>query len=195
LESETVRSFWEQFALNAAGPVVTALLGGLIVGVFASWITLRAQQRREDHQLRNALIDQVTEAASTFYFALQLYERAHAGATGDEHKKSLREALDDQYGKSRIEGAVLERRLAAYFDDPEPRGLWHAILDVLTVRYFQLIGQESDKLFTSNSGPEHSRLKASALKDWSGIARQHQLNLLDELSTAVLRRALRRSGA
>jgi hypothetical protein len=188
-----MRPFWEELALNAVGPAVTALLGGLIVGVFASRITRMAQNRREDHQLRNDLIDQPTEAASTFYFALQLYARGAKASTETRQQKALREALDDQYGKSRVQGAVLERRLAAYFVDAGPRGIWHGIIDVLTVRYFQLIDQGTESLYQANEGPDHSRLEASKLQDWDGTARRHQLAMLDELSAAVLVGTLRRS--
>jgi hypothetical protein len=55
-----LRPFWQQAFLNAVGPVMTALL----VGVLANWITRGAQRHREDQQLRRRLVDQLTAVAS-----------------------------------------------------------------------------------------------------------------------------------
>jgi hypothetical protein len=185
-----MRPFWQQAFLNAVGPVMTALL----VGVLASWISRRAQRRREDEQLRRRLVDQLTAAASRFYIALQDYQRAEKATTDAKKTERLRHALDSQYRRSRVEGAVLERRLAAYFRDRNPRALWHAISDVLTYRYFQLTNQATDEVVRDNTGQKHSRLTEAEIEDWETTAREHQLRLLDELTSSVLVAQPRRRG-
>ncbi len=38
-------------------------------------------------------------------------------------------------------------------------------MDLLTVRYFQLIGRDTDRLYELNSGPEHSGLDSAELRN------------------------------
>ena len=192
--AQSSRSFLEEAALNAVGPLITAVLGGLIIGLFASWIARRAQERREDHHLRTDLIDQLTAAASSLYFALQQYPRSERGTRDDKDRRLLRDALDTQYRESRVEGTVLERRLAAYFDDFEMRCLWHTIMYVLTDRYFKLTDQEREPPLKSSGCLDHPGLQAEDLKDWEGKVRQYYLDTLDGLTAGVLQRDLRRSG-
>ena len=48
-------------------------------------------------------------------------------------------------------GEVIERQLEAYFLSSDPRALWHATMDLLTVRYFQLVDLATDNLLAANA--------------------------------------------
>jgi hypothetical protein len=177
-------SFTEQLLLNLAGPLLT-VVG---IGFFASWITRRAQERREertrvaqerredqiregqrrreDLALRERLITEVTQAPSALYLATQHYWRAKNDLR-EEQLTPFRDALDAQYLDSRRAGTVLEHLLELYFPDQEPKLLMHRLMDLLTVRYFQLVreGGASEKLREANACDEHSGLSVAALND------------------------------
>ena len=69
-------TFWQQFILNAVGPLITILGGYLIVGLLVARITREAQDRREERQLRDHLISEATENAGLLHFEIQRYYRA-----------------------------------------------------------------------------------------------------------------------
>jgi hypothetical protein len=155
---------------------VTAVAGTLIIGSFVAWITRKAQERRAnnllqeerihaENQLRLQLIGQMTEAASSLYMATQHYWRKKEREEGvsNEELAEHRKELDQQYRASRVEGEVVERQLEAYFVDDAPRKHWHAAIDLLTVRYFQLVGLATPKLLTENAGDEHTGLSEKQL--------------------------------
>jgi hypothetical protein len=56
---------------------VTPLLGGLLIGGALQLIAWRAQKRGEEHELRHALVKEMTEAANALYMATQLYWRVN----------------------------------------------------------------------------------------------------------------------
>jgi hypothetical protein len=189
--------FSERLTLAIVGPLVTVILGTLIIGGLIQLITSRSQnrrakeeqrleQRRSDNNLRHELLSDMTEAASALYLATQRYWRAKRDKQERESswrarrswwprrgKQALvvqevsdaRKALDDQYHKSRARGEILESRLSAYFASSEPQETWHKVMDLLTVRYFQVIGTDTEKLnrlYRDNekgfNGKEHSGL-------------------------------------
>jgi hypothetical protein len=57
-------TFEQQQILKIVGPVTAALVGSLVIGVFAQWITRHAQDN-----LRNELITAMSEAAGRLYMA------------------------------------------------------------------------------------------------------------------------------
>ena len=157
---------WQKILLQAAGPLVSAVVGTLIIGTFVAWITRKAQARRADHQLRIQLIGQMTEAASSLYMATQHFWRKKDVEKTDAGELDLhRKELDDQYRASRVQGEVIERQLEAYFTSREPLVFWHATMDLLTVRYFHLIGLATDNLLRMNAGDAHTGLTVEQLKD------------------------------
>lgn len=80
-----------------------------------------------------------------------------------------RAALDHDYLHARTQIDALEARLVAHFSDERPLRTWHSISDLLTVRYFQLIGNADDAYLAENSGPLHSGLTVLQLKDFKTI--------------------------
>lgn len=181
--------FWEKLLLQIAGPLLTTIVGTLIIGSFVAWITRKAQdrradeQRREDrmqaeHELRVILIGKITEVGSSLYIATQHFwrkkkvEEVNANELA-EHRKDL----DSQYRASRIQGEVIERQLEAYFTSVEPKVHWHATMDLLTVRYFNLIGCMTDGLLKANAGQGHSELSVEELKDQRKVLENYHKQL------------------
>ncbi len=169
-------NFWQELLLRSVGPFVTAVVGTLIIGALVARITRKAQERRADNQLKEErihaenqlrlqLIGQMTEAASSLYMATQTYWRKKdVEKVGNDELARHRKELDEQYRASRIVGEVIERRLEAYFLSDDSRLHWHATMDLLTVRYFQLIGLDSENLRKVNAGEEHTGLSVEQLK-------------------------------
>src|SRR5919112_662816 len=99
-----MQNFWEQLLLRSVGPLLTAVVGTLIIGTFVAWITRKAQERRADNQLqeerihaenqlRLQLINEMTEAASALYMATQNYWR----------KKRIEKVDEDELAQYRKE--------------------------------------------------------------------------------------------
>lgn len=87
-------TFGQQLVLDLVGPVTTALLGTLAVGLFAQWITRRAQERRAANDLRNELITAMSLAASRLYMQTRHFGRAKRLNSGVAEE---REKLHNQY--------------------------------------------------------------------------------------------------
>lgn len=167
-----VLPFWQQLVLNAVGPLISVIVGSLIVGVLVQWITRRAQNRREDRQLRDQLIGRVTETASLLHFEIQRYFRAkNRERRSRKELVALQQELEQAFLTCRREGTVLENRLLAYFASDEPRRLWHQVIDRLSVRYYFQIGALTPKLLAENVGSDHSGLEVEDLKDVDSVAK------------------------
>jgi hypothetical protein len=194
--------FLEKVFLQCVGPLISAVVGTLIIGGWLSQITRKAQERRADsqlredrirgeHQLRIDLIANMTEVASGLYMASQHYWRKKAReATPPETLAQFRKELDQQYRASRVAGEVLERKLEAYFQSKTPKALWHAAVDLLTVRYFHLIELDTENLLESNAGDEHSGLTVVQLRDQGLILKTYR-DTLAKAAQAVLTEAIR----
>jgi hypothetical protein len=183
--------FWEKLILAIAGPLVTAGVGGLVVG----WITRLAQERRADNQLKEErlraqnqlrlqLISQMTEAASSLYMATQnFWRKKERENVGNDVLNQQRVELDQQYRTSRVIGEVIESRLEAYFlstdQKTNPKTLWHATMDLLTVRYFTVIGLVTEQLLKDNAGDKHSGLSVEELKIPKTVLDTYHLKLHD----------------
>ena len=205
-------TFVEQLLLNVAGPLLTAL----VVGFGAAEVFRRAQIRREnvlresdrrraeqavhlerlreDHDLRDRLISQAIEAPSALYLASQHYWRAKDDDLPADQLAEYRAALDARYLDSRREGLVLEHRLRLHFADPKPCRLSHRLMDLLTIRYFQLVRPDgaSENLRNKNSGEAHTGLSAADLAVASKVLAKYHTTI-DELVAAVADGALRQT--
>jgi hypothetical protein len=171
-------------------PLVTVLIGGLVVWGVTSTVQRRREQadriREEkradlvrsedlhsrDDALRQDLVGTMTEAAASLYLMTQHYWRAKVDLRNAPQDpdltaalSELRPRLDAQYLESRKAGEALESRLGGYFVSPEPRMKWHQVMDLLTVRYFQLIDRHTQKLYEDNAGPNHSGLTIGQLEN------------------------------
>jgi hypothetical protein len=194
--------FWERVILAVVGPLFTAIVGTLIIGLFVQKVTREAQERRADsrreedriraeHELRVRLIDQMTAAASALYIVTQHFwrNRNTEGATPEELAQ-LRKDLDQQYQTSRVQGEVVEKKLDAYFSSEDPRHEWHATMDLLTVRYFTLIGRATEALLEGNAGDKHSGLTVEQLRAQDEVLKAYRQRL-GQAAQAVLRAPFR----
>ena len=178
--------FWQRALLAAISPLLAAFVGTLVVGLFAARITDRVQLRRQDRSLREQLIVEMTQTASGLYIETQRYWRAtQVESILPERVAELRVSLDERYLSAHVSGEALETRLRIYFDSDRPRLLWHGVRDLMTVRYFQLIGLDTDLLLQRNAGPEHSGLEVEQLRDAELLVATYRARLL-EATRAVL---------
>jgi len=159
---------------------VAAVVGTLCIGLIAARITERAQRRRQDRELREQIIVDMTQTATALYLATQRYWRAtKREAAPPDRVAALRESLDEHYHSARVAGEALETRLRIYFASDAPRRLWHATMDLLTVRYFQVIDLATDNLLSANAGDEHSGLSVEALRNAQTVLDTYRARLID----------------
>jgi hypothetical protein len=155
--------FWQR-AILALFDTTVALV---VAGVFAAWITERSRRRREATQQRDQLGSQMVEIANALYLQTQRHWRTRqANPQANQADSASRSALEEQYLKTRTIGEVIEDRLRTLFRTDAPRRHWHAVTDLLTVRYFQVTadnGKATDRLLLVNAGPEHSGLTVEQL--------------------------------
>jgi hypothetical protein len=187
-------NFWEELLLRSVGPLVTVVVGTLIIGTLVASITRKAQERRAkdllqeerihaENQLRLQLIGQITEAASSLYMETQkFWRKKNREQVGSDELAQHRKELDQQYQASRVVGEVIERRLEAYFlsNEPsnDPKAHWHATMDLLTVRYFHLIGLATETLLKENAGEEHAGLSVEELRDQRLVLQTYRERLI-----------------
>ena len=166
-----------------------------------AFITRKAQERRADsqsreertraeNQLRFQLIGQMTETASSLYMATQYFWRKKVENISPDELDQRRKELDEQYRASRVLGEVIERQLEAYFLSNEPKVLWHATMDLLTVRYFNLIELMTDTLLEVNAGEEHTGLTVEELRNQRLVLKTYREKLIKS-TRAVLEGRLR----
>lgn len=179
---------WEKWLIQSIGPLVTAVVGTMLIGPFVAWLPRKAQDRRSQNQLRIQLIGQMTKVASSLYMATQNFWRnKEVEKVGNDELAKHREELDQQYRASRVMGEVIGYKLQAYFsfNDPKTRSLseahWHATMDSLTVRYFDLIEQADEKLRDKNKGDKHTGLTVDELKSPEKVLDNYR----DKLRTSV----------
>jgi hypothetical protein len=160
---------WQRLLVAATGPVITAALALLVVNLVTAW----AQQRRDEGEIREALASQLTEAANSLYLALQAFWRAARDVPLAERATSdtlaaRRGELEATYQSMRTKGQVLERRLQIYYAQRRPAMAWHAVTDLLTVRYFLLLEVDADRrrrIRRLNAGQDHSGLTEDQLNN------------------------------
>ena len=171
----------QQALLETIGPVTTVVVGGVVVAGVAKWL----ERRREVEAARLRLTEEMPQAAFRFYLETQRFWRAttRERLTG-EQLVPVRQRFDDQYLSFREDGELIERRMRTWFRDDEPRRHWHAVVDLLTVRYFQLLEQATPALLKDNSGPDHSGLTEFELLSPTNVLDAYR-NRLDEATAAV----------
>lgn len=163
-------SFGQQLVLNIVGPLTTAVVGGLIVGALVGIITRAYEKRKASRKLREGLIANVTQVSASLYIATQQFWRAKYvfKLTGDLFDKE-RNAVEARYAECRVEGTVLENCLEAYFEVDRPRLLCHQMVDLLTVRYFQLLFNDTHNKhhipYKQNEGAGHTELSREQLEN------------------------------
>ena len=193
-----MRPYWQDLTLQLAGPVFATLVGTAVLGLFAQRVAQRTQEGREAQKLRDEFVRDATNAAVGLYVATQRYWRAtrsHAeGVLTDQILAGERAILDEQYRDSRVAGEILECRFVAYFRGDTPRQLMHRVMDLLTVRYFQLIEMDTPSLLERNAGDDHTGLTVQQLGSPPLLLETYRTSLLS-LVTEILATPLSISGS
>jgi predicted DNA-binding ArsR family transcriptional regulator len=141
-----------QLVVAATGPVVTAILGSLLVGLFAQWVARKVQDQRDASTIRRQLVSDLTEVAGASSLELNAFGRLRGRLTGRRsgyrsrrRLASAREVLDRQHFDSRVRGWVLERRLEIHYGEGSRASLeWHKTLDALHLAYLRLVEMQVD---------------------------------------------------
>jgi hypothetical protein len=183
-------SFWYQAGVNSVGPLVSAVVGLLIVGLAVNRYTGASQDRRIDSEFRYELISEITDAASTLFHQIAMYDRARGGVddlddTASEANEEVREQrrkLLELYPVSRARTDVLEERLAAYFAEPCVALAWHAVVDCLSIRYHNAARGKNWEQFCRRDSKGwddkfHSGLSEEQLADPRMVASAYRVHL------------------
>lgn len=209
----------ERLLVAVVGPLVSAVLGTGVIGFLLWKIAERAQLRRVEaeavragteralererarndleNELRHELLDPLLTTAAQLYLATQHYWRVDRDPDcSPKDRQEARRALDAQYLASRVSAAVLEAKLQAMFCTEDPARIWHAVDDLLAVRYMQLTGADTDGLYRVNArghgGRPHSGLDVEQLRDPAALLAAYHREM-DQLVPSVLSTPLRRS--
>jgi hypothetical protein len=158
-----MRLFWQELILSLVGPLSVAVIGTFLFGLWAAWITKRWQERKEDAALRESLIRELLEVSSALYLALRHYEHLVDYPESWRDMPHEREALDGVYVRTRTAGDAIEYRLMAYFASEDLARKWHSMMDLLTTRYFQLVGSPPGSYLKALEGPRHTTLSSAEL--------------------------------
>ncbi len=158
-----MRPFWQQLILSLLGPLSTAVIGTFLLGLWAAWVTQRWQARKEDAALRESLIRELLEASSALSLALRHYEHLVDYPESWRDMPRERKALDDVYVRTRTAGDAIQYRLMAHFASEDPARKWHSMMDLLTARYFQLVGSPPDSYLKVLEGSRHTTLSSAEL--------------------------------
>jgi len=158
--------FWQLAILQSIGPLNTVLIGTLAIGLWASRITAQTQQRREYQQFRHDLIVEMGRDSQRppSRDAAVLAGQDRDNATADQ-LQTLRTWLDERYHEIRVHGQALETRLGVAFRFRDAKRHWHATMDLLSVRNFQLTDPKNDAALDANAGEEHSGLSGAELRN------------------------------
>ena len=202
-------SFTEEIILRVVGPLVTVVLGGLAVGLYLRKQDAHRQSERNEAEARReaekagteyrqSLAVEATEAAESLYLATQRYWRsgrrdadskARADAEATDEIPTLseeRDVLDNQYARSRTLGEIIGVKLQALDGHEETRRSWHAVMDLLTVRYFQVTDRATLGLRRANAGDDHSGLDENQLASPALVLKAYR----KRLRTGVVERLL-----
>ena len=158
-----MRPFWQQLILSLLVPLITAVIGTFLLGLWAAWITRRWQERKEDAALRESLIRELLETSSALYLALRHYEHLTDYPESWRDMPNERKALDEVYMRTRTAGDAIQYRLMAHFESRDLTSKWHSMMDLLTTRYFQLVGSPPDSYLKVLEGPRHTTLSSAEL--------------------------------
>lgn len=168
----------ERLLVAVVGPLISTTIGTGVIGWVLWRLSNHAQARRMGIELRRELLAAVTKTAGSLYLATQSYWRAlDDPELSDEDKRVCRNALHVQYRESRTAAGWIEPELRALFGD-RLADEWHKVDDLLTVRYMQLVGRATTRLYELNAKGyghmEHSGLTAAELADCTKVLRAYR---------------------
>jgi len=125
--------YWNQFSLQLVSPIV----GTVLIGGAAAFITRKYQNRRLDREFRMGLVTRVSDVISAIHTELSFYERwmRHSQPSKDDHE-IRRAQVDRSFLENRIKVTALQTEIDAYFGAAsEPKNLLHRLTDLAMLRY------------------------------------------------------------
>ncbi|WP_159394494.1 hypothetical protein [Streptomyces sp. NRRL S-495] len=117
--------------------------------------------------LRHELVDDVAQVVSVWYLCLQ-YERARQGEFGRRVTVSDFKQIHDQYAFARTSGSAIQLKLQTFFNSPDLSKNWHAVMDLISVRYYAALGRLTTELKANNATSKdeyHSGLNVEQLAE------------------------------
>ena len=134
-------SFGDEAWLRVIDALATAVFVTALAGIGIAIFNWKLAGRREQRELRADLLKRTSENHAGFYFLMQEFRRTDdADDLDDEAKHEARQALRDAYVAWASTREGLEAELSSLFGPlSEPTLTWHAMGDLLTVRYFGLL--------------------------------------------------------
>jgi hypothetical protein len=204
-------SFEQSIVLELCKAVFTAIFvaggAGVIVWRFQANATQRAQNlerersemaqqrqlaaelERDKRALKTNCVNEVTASAGSFYFQTQRFWRqtGHPDIWGEPQPHQF----DQAYVSWAPRAEAIESELGARYGwNSRAEALWHQVRDLLTIRYFDLRGRNSEGLRQNNCRTDeklHSGLTADELLDRKTVLRTYHLamqGLTQELISA-----------
>jgi hypothetical protein len=116
---EAATPFWQQLVLNSVGPLITVVVGSLLVGLLVAKISTSAQDRRVAAELRRDLVTEGTEILAGLMFGLQGFERAKETEDEKAFAETKRSVLRSRWDLTE-QGQVFVIRLRAYYTTGSP---------------------------------------------------------------------------
>jgi hypothetical protein len=188
-----MRPFWQELILNIVGPLTAAAIGTFLLGLAAAYVTRRWQEHKEDAELRESLIRELLEAATALYLGLRQYEFLADHPEPFQDMPAEQRNLEAIYVRTRTAGDAIGPRLFAQFDSEDLAQNWHSMMDLLTTRYFQLVGAPPDSYLGKMEGAEHTTLSSAELASPERIFERykHLAQLLPVMILEARRRTYR----
>ncbi|MFB7617138.1 hypothetical protein [Kitasatospora sp. NPDC056181] len=191
---------WAQLVMSS--PLIAAAIAGIFAICIAISVTeakatkrladaasIRTDKEREDRQraklmLRHQLVDEAVAAVSVWYMCLP-YKNARTGRLAELVEVDGFTQIHEQYMKSRSLGHALAVKLDAYYASEDLHRNWHAVMDLVSVRYHDAIGSLTLQLRQKNADGEHSGLTVGELGDGALVSRRFLEALADVMAEIV----------
>ncbi|MEI6641299.1 MAG: hypothetical protein WCL10_04640 [Novosphingobium sp.] len=201
--------FWDKIAVAAVGPAISVFVGSLMIAILVNKISDRKRERDLDRDVRTELVMAMSRISSTFYFSLHQYRRYSGQNSSDSKNDIIKQCLfqnlistpinatntlnnkfeiGQSYRTFRAEADTLETRIDVYFLNDGPREKWHAVSDLLTVRYYQTIGEINEYIIKNNAKSTekfHSGLDETELCDETLVTKSYKFQLKEAIRAVM----------
>ncbi|MDV3456544.1 hypothetical protein RZN05_06070 [Sphingomonas sp. HF-S4] len=197
---------WQKLLLAVIGPATTAIVGSLLAALAVSRLLDRKRRKDADRDMREQIVQDMARIAATFYFQMLQFRRARTSLARDARAQAMRPwfkrllrsdsnflpqpnmvELAGNYGNFRASADTLEVRLGAYFEGDEVRERWHAVSDLLTVRYHDTMGTLESMILNANARSAtkfHSGLTVEELGVSSLLVKAYKSALSEAIDAA-----------
>jgi hypothetical protein len=166
-------SFWDQFELQLVSPVV----GTVLIGGAAAFLTRRYQDRKLDREIRMGLVTRMSDVISAIHTELSFYERWVRHSRPSKHDHETRRAqVDASFLENRIKVTALQTEIDAYFGSAgKPKNLFHRLTDLAMLRYaiiLELPHSQVMEIIDHLGQPGHSGFSVEELQAFMNTPKQ-----------------------